>query len=96
MDVAATLSNMGSVHAGEAKYKRALSYYQKSYTIMVRAVGADHRNVGATYNNMSVIYQAMGRFEKAVQYQEKALEVKVRSCRVPRHMAGVQPQPHGS
>jgi len=54
------------VYAGESSYKRALSYYQKSHKIMVRAVGPDHKNVGAAYNNMSVIYQVPPQRERVI------------------------------
>ena len=53
----------------------ALEYLQKSLTIKLKTLGADHPKVATSYLNIALLYKAKKDLPKAKEYWEKAYAI---------------------
>ena len=75
-EVAASLSNVGSIHSLMGDLETAKDLFQRSYALRKTIYGEEHPCVADSLNNLGILYSKMGLTVEAVQYQEKALEMR--------------------
>ena len=62
----------------QAKYDRALRYYEAGLRQSIKQYGETSEWVAAFFNNIGAIYNSQGEYPKALEYYNKALEIRVR------------------
>jgi CHAT domain-containing protein len=70
--VAATLSNLGRVHAAQGKYSEAEGLYKRAMEIAKQTVSASHPAVARGLSDMAILYEARGESGSALAYSRKA------------------------
>lgn len=69
----------GSIYHARGQSKKALDHYQKSLTIYLDFLPADHPTLTPTYNNMGIVYLSQSDFNKAFEFQKLALDCQMKS-----------------
>ena len=75
-EVAASLSNVGSIHSLMGDLEIAKDFFQRSYALRKNIYGEEHPCVADSLNNLGILHSKMGLTVEAVQCQEKALEMR--------------------
>lgn len=74
-DLAATLSNLGSLYANQGRNEEAVSLYASALAICYRVLGAVHANTLVTLDSLVFAYQELEHFDEAGQLLEKHLHL---------------------
>ena len=74
------------VYERQGKLGQALSHYQKSLHIDIKAGGANQSEMAVKHNNIALLYQKQGRYGQAVDHLERAIEI-LKRVHGPRHPA---------
>jgi tetratricopeptide (TPR) repeat protein len=69
----------GSIYHSRGQNKEALDHYQKSLTISLSSVAADHPTLSPTYNNIGCVCLSQSDYAKALEYQQLALDCQLKS-----------------
>eukprot|EP00042_Codosiga_hollandica_P041061 m.362806 g.362806 ORF g.362806 m.362806 type:complete len:506 (+) comp56020_c1_seq1:313-1830(+) len=77
-DMAASFSNMGTVHKLKGNPDRALEYYQLALSIEIKALGLDDPATATTYNHIGGVYSEQGKFDQALEFFQKCLGIRLK------------------
>jgi tetratricopeptide (TPR) repeat protein len=64
--LATSFNNLAALYNDQGRYEKAAPLYERTLTILEKALGPDHRHVGASLNNLTLLYCTRGQYEKAV------------------------------
>jgi tetratricopeptide (TPR) repeat protein len=74
-DVAASLSDLASLHQDMGQYMQALPFNERALAIREATLGPDHHDVAASLNNLATLLQTMGHLKQALPLHERALAI---------------------
>ena len=77
-EVAASLSNVASIHSVMGNLETAGEFFQRSHALREKIYGKEHPFVADSLNNLGILHSKMGLTVEAIQFQEKALEMRKR------------------
>ena len=75
-EVAASLSNVASIHCVMGDLETAKEFFQNSHALRKRIYGEEHPCVADSLNNLGILHSKMGLTVEAIQYLEKAFEMR--------------------
>ncbi|CAF4160094.1 unnamed protein product [Rotaria sp. Silwood2] len=67
---------LGRVKKDQGKYKEAVTFYEKSLEIYLKAPTQDNPSLASAYNNIGQVYDKMGEYSKALEFYEKSHKIK--------------------
>jgi tetratricopeptide (TPR) repeat protein len=73
----ATLNNnMGVAYQGLGEYSKAIKFYEKDLSIILKLYpNGNHPDIAASYNNLGSTYNLLGEYSKAIEFFEKSLKI---------------------
>jgi tetratricopeptide (TPR) repeat protein len=77
--LAAVHHMFGSIYHDRGQFKEALDHFNKSLTIYLDYLPADHPTLTPTYNNIGSVYLSQTDYEKAIEFQQLALDCQTNS-----------------
>ena len=75
-EVAASLSNVASIHYVMGDLETAKEFFQRSHALRKRIYGEEHPCVADSLNNLGILHSKIGLKMEAIQYLEKAFEMR--------------------
>jgi tetratricopeptide (TPR) repeat protein len=75
LDVATSLSRLGTLYYKQGRYRRAEPLMKQALAIREQQLGRDHLSTATSLNNLALLYRAMGRYEAAEPLYLEALAI---------------------
>ena len=60
------------------EYDKALEYYEKSLTIILKVHGDQHSLAADAFNKLGIVYRTKGEYDKAIEFYDKALAIRLK------------------
>jgi Tfp pilus assembly protein PilF len=79
---AATLHNLGWLHARKSDYAGAQALYERALQLYEEALGAEHPSTATTAHNLAHVLESKGNYEGAQALYERVLAIKVKALGV--------------
>jgi hypothetical protein len=80
LDIESTALNLlGAIATRQAKYDKALSYYERGIKERMTALGKEDKGIADFYNNMAAAYSAKINFPEALAYYAKSVDIYLKT-----------------